>query len=144
MVLPLLAAAAPYIGYGLMGAASMFSMGTSLWNLNNQRQILQREERFSKEQSADWDRWLSDYQRNTGVKPHYRYLGQSGQAEYLRNVRVPNYSNLYSMNTANMWNAGARGAIGLGFAGQGAYNKWRNSGYRASDSSGGGWDPSYV
>lgn len=132
MVLPALLAAAPYIGYGLMGAASLFSMGTSLWNLGQQREMYHREEDFSKSQSEDWNRWLSDYERNTGVRPHYRYLGQSGQAEYLRSVRIPNYANLYSSNTASAWGAGARGAIGLGFAGQGAYNKWYNSGYRVA------------
>lgn len=144
MVLPLLAAAAPYIGYGLMGAASLFSAGTSLWNLRQQREMYSRQEQFDRRQSADLNRYVSDYERNTGLKMKYPYLGMSGQAHRMNEVQLPAYSNLYSQNAANMWGAGARGAIGLGFAGQGAYNKWRNSGYRPSISTGGGDDPMYV
>lgn len=143
MPFPLLAAL-PYIGYGLMGAASLFSAGTTLWSLKQQREMYSREEDYSKQQSADYDRWVSDYERNTGLKVQYPYMGISGQGKYLNQVRLPSFSNLYSMNSANMWGAGARGAFGAGMSGAFGYNKWRNSGYRPSPSRDISNDPSVM
>lgn len=129
MVLPLVGAL-PYLGYGLLGASALFSAGTSLWSLHNQRQIYSREEDFAKRQSSDLNRWVSDYERNTGLKVKYPYLGMPGQARYMGDVRLPSFSNLYSQNSANMWGAGARGAFGSVLAGHYGYQKYRNSGYR--------------
>lgn len=124
----------------LMLGSSLFAGGTGIWNLLQSRQMTQRSEQFSRLQSSDLDKRLSDYRRNTGLEPAYKYSGLSGQAEYLRNVQIPNYSNMYSMNTASMWGTGARTAFSAGFA----YNHYRNNmGYRPSQSKPGTYDPSY-
>lgn len=135
MPFPLLAAALPYVGYGLMGIGSLVSAGISIYNQSQQRQMYQREEDFNKRQMSDYDRWIADYERNTGRKIAYPYLGMSGQRQYMRDVRLPAYSNLYNMNTANMWSSGAHGAIGLGMSGAFGYGHYRrNNGYSASES----------
>lgn len=132
MPFPLIAAALPYVGYGLMALGSLVGAGTYIYNTQQQKQVTQRQEEYSKKQSEDWNNWLSDYERNTGVKPHYRYLGQSGQAEYLRNVQLPNYANQYNMYRSNTIGSIARAGIGVGMSGAFAYRHWRNSGYRSS------------
>lgn len=144
MVFPLIAAALPYVGYGLMGAMSLLGAGVYIHNTKQQEQITRRQEEYSKKQSDDWNKWLSDYERNTGVKPHYRYLGQSGQAEYLKNVQLPSYANQYNMYNANTYGSVARAGLGLGMSGAFGYRYYRNSGYRPSNPGAGGYDPSYL
>lgn len=118
MVLPLLPL--------LMGGSALFSGATSLYNLANQRRIYSREEQFSRKQSSDLNRWVSDYRKNTGLIPKYPYLGMSGQARYMDEVRLPNYGNIYAMNTSSMFGSAARTAFGMGFA----YDRYRGSYYR--------------
>lgn len=124
----------------LMGGAALFSGATNLWNIHQSRQMTRRSEAYSRRQSSDLNRWMADYERNTGLKPQYRYLGQSGQSEYLKDVQLPNYGNMYSMNTANALGTLSRTAFGVGFA----YNHYRNNmGYRPSPSKPGSYDPTY-
>lgn len=139
MVAPLMIAA------GLLGVANLLGIGRSHWNAREQRQIYQRQEEYQKKQSADWDKWMSDYTKNTGVTPNYQYLGQSGQAEYLKQVTLPSYSNLYSQNNANVWLGGMQSLASLGATG--AYGYYRNkyqTGYHPSEGGAGGRYPDDV
>lgn len=124
----------------LMAGSALFSGGTALYNLWNQRQIYSREEDYSRRQSADLNQWMSDYRRNTGLNPKYPYLGMSGQARYMSDVRLPNYGNLYSMNTSSMFGSASRTAFGMGFA----YDRYRGNYYRPISNKEFGKDPAHI
>lgn len=135
MPFPLLAAAVPYVGYGLMALSSLIGAGISIYNQNQQNEITRREEDFSRRQNEDYERWLADYERNTGLKPQYPYMGISGQSAYYRQVKQPSYANLYNMRTANMWGSASHAAFGVGMSGAFGYNHYRNKNpYKASES----------
>lgn len=144
MPFPLLAAALPYAGYGLMGLSALVGSGLYIHSNRLQNKITRREELFARRQASDYDRWMSDYRRNTGLEPRYPYLGIPGQSRYYSDVRLPSFSDLYGVQSSNMWSSAAHGAFGAAMSGSFAYNRWRNSGYRPSKIYDVGRDPSYL
>lgn len=118
-VIPAVAKALPWIATALFGAGTLWSAH----NESKSNRILEEGNRSQRElntrQIADYERWLSDYKRNTGVDVRYKYLGTSGalETERLQSDLLSNQSRVNMYNRHNVYaNLMRSGGFMSGFA----------------------------
>lgn len=126
-VLPVLAKALPWIASGLFAGGTLWSAHNQAQSNELMRRGLAEQQEYNRRQTADYERWLSDYKKNTGVNVRYKYLGTSGALETnrLNADLMRNQMDVYGYNNRNIYaNLMRSGGAISGFAHSFRSNRW--------------------